>query len=95
MAKVAALSVPVPPLGVAPTIDCALDATEAKAESLTREARRVLALLDHLERSILTRAFRGELVPQNPTDEPASVTLARAEGSVTAQPKRGRPRRVA
>ena len=32
--------------------------------------------LEHLERSTLGAAFRGELVPQDPTDEPAEVMLA-------------------
>jgi type I restriction enzyme S subunit len=32
---------------------------------------------DLLDRSILTRAFSGELVPQDPNDEPASVLLKR------------------
>ena len=30
-----------------------------------------MQLLDHLDRGILAKAFRGELVPQNPYDEPA------------------------
>ena len=30
-----------------------------------------------LRRSVLERAFRGELVPQDPSDEPASVPLDR------------------
>ena len=30
-----------------------------------------------LRRSVLERAFRGELVPQDPSDEPASVLLDR------------------
>jgi len=37
-------------------------------------------LLENLERtseSILAKAFRGELVPQDPNDEPAPVLLAR------------------
>jgi type I restriction enzyme S subunit len=30
-----------------------------------------------LTQSILTKAFRGELIPQNPNDEPASILLKR------------------
>ena len=33
--------------------------------------------IDHLNQSILSKAFRGELVPQDPNDEPASELLAR------------------
>ncbi|MBE9013478.1 restriction endonuclease subunit S [Pseudanabaenaceae cyanobacterium LEGE 13415] len=33
--------------------------------------------LEKLDRAILTKAFRGELVPQDPNDEPASVLLER------------------
>ena len=36
--------------------------------------RTTLPQLDH---SILAKAFRGELVPQNPHEEPASELLAR------------------
>jgi type I restriction enzyme, S subunit len=33
--------------------------------------------LQMLDRSILAKAFRGELVPQDPNDEPAAVLLER------------------
>jgi type I restriction enzyme S subunit len=35
------------------------------------------AMVDGLTRSTLAKAFRGELVPQDPSDEPASELLAR------------------
>jgi hypothetical protein len=34
-------------------------------------------LIDHLDQAVLAKAFRGELVPQDPNDEPASVLLER------------------
>jgi type I restriction enzyme, S subunit len=45
----------------------------------TVEEQRSAALteLDQLDQSILTKAFRGQLVPQDSNDEPASVLLAR------------------
>lgn len=49
-------------------------------------------LLSKLESSLLAKAFRGELVPQDPDDEPASVLLDRiqAERAAAPKPKRGR-----
>jgi type I restriction enzyme S subunit len=54
------------------------------------------AVLD-LDRSLLAKAFRGELVPQDPNDEPADVMLARVKAAAgDAVPKgRGRPARTA
>ena len=45
--------------------------------------------LEFLDRSILAKAFRGELVPQDPNDEPAAVLLERirAEREQTSTPK--------
>jgi type I restriction enzyme, S subunit len=40
--------------------------------------------INELDQSILAKAFRGELTPQDPSDEPASVLLER----IRAQPKR-------
>lgn len=56
--------------------------------------------LDQLDHSILTKAFRGELVPQDPNDEPASVLLERIRGeraeAVVPKARRGRkPRELA
>lgn len=58
------------------------------------EIDRALALLDRLESSLLAKAFRGELVPQDPTDEPASVLLDRIRTERAAVPKPGRKRKA-
>ena len=53
--------------------------------SIERAERRSAAL----RRSIPGRAFRGELVPQDPSDEPASVLLDRIHAArSSARPTR-------
>jgi type I restriction enzyme S subunit len=47
------------------------------ADSLQNELEDGLGQYETLDQSILAKAFRGELVPQDPTDEPAAVLLAR------------------
>jgi len=49
--------------------------------------------LDHLDRSILAKAFQGELVEQDPNDEPASVLLdrIRVDREQQAQEKTKKP----
>lgn len=61
------------------------------------EAKVVLAKsrVDHLAQSILAKAFRGELVPQDPNDEPASVLLERIKAQRAAMPKAKRGRQAA
>ena len=49
--------------------------------------------LSKLEQGILAEAFRGELVPQDPSDEPAAVLLARRHAEPRAEsPRRGSTR---
>jgi type I restriction enzyme S subunit len=65
-----------------------------RVSRLSNEGTRARALLDRLEAAILTKAFKGELVPQDPSDEPASILLERIKAArnqqAQSQPKRGR-----
>lgn len=87
-------SIPTPlaPHAAQAKIADALDVIFARADRLEAEAARARALLDRLEAAILGKAFRGELVPQDPDDEPASVLLdrIRARRAAAPTPKRGR-----
>lgn len=69
-----------------------IKATFARADRLEAEATRARALLDRLESALLAKAFRGELVPQDPNDEPAQTLLNRIRTQRAAAPptKRGR-----
>ncbi len=66
--------------------------------------RRLTSAQSHVERttpSILAKAFRGELVPQDPSDEPASALLERirraasgaSSGSISGKRHKARPRK--
>jgi type I restriction enzyme S subunit len=48
-------------------------------DRLAMEHKSATKLLPKLDAAILTKAFRGELVPQDPNDEPASVLLERVK----------------
>jgi type I restriction enzyme, S subunit len=88
------LSVPIPNLSIEKQegVVRRLETVFARADRLEADATRARALLDRLEAAILARAFRGELVPQDPNDEPASVLLdrIRAKRAAAPKPKRGR-----
>jgi type I restriction enzyme S subunit len=67
-----------------------LEAASNAGKAITRDAKHALALLDRLEQSILARAFRGELVPRDPSEAAAASAITDA-----AKPARGRQGRAA
>jgi type I restriction enzyme S subunit len=69
--------VPVPPLAEQQEIVRRVEALFKTADALEARYRTAKAHVDKLAQSILAKAFRGELVPQDPSDEPASVLLER------------------
>ncbi|MSU92082.1 restriction endonuclease subunit S [Rhodobacteraceae bacterium 2CG4] len=71
-----------------------VEAAFARIDRMVEEATRAAHLLDRLDQRLLAKAFRGELVPQDPTDEPADQLLARIQAARAAAPKPQRGRRT-
>lgn len=68
---------PLPPSREHAVIAEMIQASLARKDAIRNIITDSLAELAHLDQSILATAFRGELVPQDPSDEPASELLAR------------------
>lgn len=71
-----------------------LEAKLSTLDALEADIDTQLAKSSALRQSILKRAFEGKLVPQDPTDEPASALLKRIQADRAAAPKPKRKRKV-
>jgi type I restriction enzyme, S subunit len=89
----------VPPLAEQKEIVRRVKTLYALADTIETRHHKAKAHVDKLTQSILAKAFRGELVPQDSNDEPAEVLLERIRKerdqteSNNAEPKRGSKRR--
>jgi len=63
---------PLPPLEEQREIVRQVDKLFAFADKLEEHYKKSKEKIDKLPQSVLAKAFRGELVPQDPNDEPAS-----------------------
>lgn len=72
-----------------------VDHAMVEIDRLAAEAGAGRRLLDHLDQSVLAKAFRGDLVPQDPTEEAAGVLLDRIRADRVASPKTARGQRRA
>ena len=88
--QIEALPVPLPSLDEQRATISSAETLIRRIDAAIREAANASKLLARLDQSILAEAFRGELVPQDPADEPASVLLdrIRAERAGADAPKR-------
>lgn len=71
----------------------------AYADRIESRYQAARARVDKLTPAILAKAFRGELVPQDPNDEPASVLLERIQASrlkseAKSKPKHSRNKKI-
>lgn len=75
--RVREIPIPVPPLAVQHYIVNKTSELSHLEDRLASDLHLALSRVTQLRRSILTEAFSGRLVPQDSTDEPASVLLER------------------
>lgn len=92
--EIRSLTLPMPPLAEQTEIVRRVDQLFAFADQLEAKVVSAKSRIDHLTQSILAKAFRGELVPQDPNDEPASVLLERIKAQRAAAPKAKRGRKA-
>lgn len=71
------IPIPLPPLEEQHEIVRRVEALFKIADQIEARYEKAKSYVDRLTQAILAKAFRGELVPQDPDDEPASVLLAR------------------
>ena len=71
------LPIPLPPRGEQKRIVAAIDEHLSRLDAASDAITAAQARIQASRRSVLAEAFTGQLAPQNPTDEPASVLLDR------------------
>jgi type I restriction enzyme S subunit len=93
ISKVERIQVPLPPLDEQVEILRAVREALGAADSVGKLFAASHDDLAQLDAALLAKAFRGELVPQDPNDEPASVLLDRLRAERAAGEGKGKPAR--
>jgi type I restriction enzyme, S subunit len=88
-----AMPVPVPPRNEQRRIAAEAERTSSLLDALAAEVEQTQRRCGVLRLAILTRAFRGELVPQDPDEEPGRVLLELITAERATAPKPIRKRR--
>lgn len=90
---VRALQVPLPSIQEQEEISRQVESLLSLADQLEERLTSARKIVNRLTSALLAKAFRGELVPQDPTDEPASVLLDRIRAARQAEAGAGKPLR--
>ena len=77
------IAFPLPPLEEQKEIVRQVDKLFALADKVEDRYQKARARVDALAQSVLAKTFRGELVPQDPDDEPAEKLLQRIQEEKT------------
>lgn len=91
---VRALQVCLPPLPEQHEIVRRVEALFVIADQIEMRYNKAKKYIDKLSQSILAKAFRGELVPQDPDDEPASVLLERINTQQTFKKRKDKHNKI-
>lgn len=81
VADIESLSYPLAPIAEQAEIVRLVEQYFALADTLEKNLANAKQRVDNLTQSILAKAFRGELVPQDPNDEPAEKLLERIKAA--------------
>ena len=85
--------VPIPPIQEQQRIIAAVNNLLFEVDSIDADSKAIFALIAQTKAKILDLAIRGQLVPQDPTDEPASVLLERIRAEKEELIKQGKIKR--
>lgn len=93
--EIRALHICLPPIEEQAEVVRKIEVAFDLIDKIGDEYSRAEQLVPKLDQAILTKAFRGELVPQDPRDEPTSALLERikAQREISTSTRRGRARR--
>ena len=91
LATLRMMPVPFAPAEELKEISLLVDTALSEAALVSATAERTLGRVSRLRRAVLKRAFEGNLVPQDPADEPASILLERIKAEREEAVKKSRP----
>ncbi|MFO1335517.1 MAG: hypothetical protein U1E80_10560 [Piscinibacter sp.] len=96
--RIGQIEVPLPAEPTMQRIVSRIEELFSEIDEGERALERAMKLVKHYRQSVLKAAFSGQLVPQDPADEPASALLARLAGEASegqnATQRRGRRART-